>query len=47
MLFAFPLTAHAEKAAKHFQMELFNLKYDTNLKDKFPATKLRFLLLLF
>jgi len=32
MLFAFPLTAHAEKAPEHIRMELFNLKYDTNLE---------------
>ena len=47
MLSAFPLTAHAEKSLEHFQMEFFNLKYDANLKDKFPATNLRFLFLIF
>jgi len=39
MLFAFRLTAHAEKSPENIKMELFNLKYNTNLKDKFPAEK--------
>ena len=40
MLFGFRLTAHAGKAPEHIQMELFNLKYDTNLKVKFPEKKI-------
>jgi hypothetical protein len=46
MLFVFSLTAQAERAPEHFQKELFNFRYDINLKDKFPATNLRFSFLL-
>jgi hypothetical protein len=33
MLFAFPLKVDIEKAPENFQMELINLKCDTNLKQ--------------